>query len=47
MKGRRREFGSLSRTKAGESMTTRLKRIAMSFGWLAALMLAAGAGWRY
>jgi hypothetical protein len=33
--------------KGGGSMRNRIKRIAASFGWLAALIVASGAGWRY
>jgi hypothetical protein len=33
--------------KGGGSMRNRMKRIAVSFGWLAALVVASGAGWRY
>jgi hypothetical protein len=33
--------------KGGGSMRNRMKRIAVSFGWLAALVVASGAGWRF
>jgi hypothetical protein len=33
--------------QGGESMQNRMKRIAASFGWLAALIVASGAGWRW
>jgi hypothetical protein len=33
--------------KGGGSMRNRTKRIAVSLGWLAALIVASGAGWRY
>jgi hypothetical protein len=33
--------------KGGGSMRNRTKRIAASFGWLAALIVASGAGWRW
>ena len=32
--------------RGGEFMKDRVKRVALALGWVAALLVAAGAGWR-
>jgi hypothetical protein len=41
------ECGPKSRTKRGENMFDRIKRVAALLGWLAALLVAASAAWRH